>query len=974
VCTVTALESGTGQSGATTITQSGATTNSLVITATPQSLPDNGSTSTLSLLATGADASGETVTLTGFPSVSGSCGSFAGSVTTGTNGAVTTTYPSSAVVGSCTILASAAASGTTGTVVIAQTPVSTVYAEAISINPTTIPADGKSTSSVTAGVTENGGGLANDVVTFTLGAPSEPGSCGTLASTTETTGSNGVTPADTYTASTVPGTCSITAKDADGSTVAATYITQQLTANTGVLISAVPASVTANGTSTSTLTVDVLVDGAGVSGDTVTLTGVGSPTGSCGSFPSSVTTGTNGAVTTTYTSSTTPGTCTIVATGPSGTGTSTVSITQTAIANVYNETITATPNVVIANGSSTSNILDTVTDNGTPVSGDVVTFTAQPSVTGACGTLASTETTAANGTTPTDTYAASSTVGTCTITAKDADGGVSASVVITQQASVSSEVIITANPDQVAANGTSTSTLTAGVFTNGAADNGDVVTLVGVPSAAGSCGSFPSTLTTGANGLATGTYTSSDVVGTCTILATGPAGTGTATVTISQVPVANVYNETITATPNVVIANGSSTSNILDTVTDNGTAVSGDVVTFTLQPSVANACGTLFSPTETTLANGTTPTDVYTASSTVGSCTVTAKDADGGVSASVVITQQASVSSEVIITANPEQVTANGTSSSTLTAGVFTNGAADNNDAVTLVGVPSAAGSCGSFPSTLTTGANGLATGTYTSSDVAGTCTILATGPAGTGTATVTISQTPVANVYNEDITATPNSLSANGKATSSILVGVTKNGVALGGDVVTFTLQPSVTGACGSLSSTTETTGANGITPSDTYTASSTAGTCTIIATEADGNVSANVVITQTVVAPVATKVVVTATPDSQLLVGDTSTITVETESATGTAVPDQNIVFTTSGNGLLGACGSVSPTSGTTNSSGVLTATYTVPNLAGILGLGLLATCTVTATDTSVTPNISGSASITETLDILALGAGLL
>jgi hypothetical protein len=335
------------------------------------------------------------------------------------------------------------------------------------------------------------------------------------------------------------------------------------------------------------------------------------------------------------------------------------------------------------------------------------------------------------------------------------------------------------------------------------------------------------------------------------------------------------------------------------------------------------------------------------------------------VAASVVITQEASVANEVELTASPEVLTANGTSQSQLGVAVSDSGVGVSGATVTLAGTPSVAGACGTFPSNVTTGAGGGVTTTYTASDVVGTCTILATGPAGSGTASVLISQTAPANVYASAIQATPNTLPAVSTSTSAIEFGVSENGAPLDEDTVTFTKVPSVAGACGTLASPTETTASNGITPSDTYTASGVVGTCTITGTEADGGTAASVVITQT--APVASTVNVSASPNSFTLAGQKSTVTITTVSATGVAVPNQAISLSLSGNGLLGGCGTLNVSTGTTNTSGVVTVTYTTPNLAGILGIGLLATCTVTATDTSVTPNISGSTNITETLDLL-------
>jgi hypothetical protein len=108
-----------------------------------------------------------------------------------------------------------------------------------------------------------------------------------------------------------------------------------------VAVTANPSSLTANGTSTSTVTATVTNSGVPVSGDEVGFLTSGSPSAACGllSFPTP--TNSSGQATVTYTASTTAGTCTITATeddyGQSGSTT----ITQTA--PVANTTYTVTP-------------------------------------------------------------------------------------------------------------------------------------------------------------------------------------------------------------------------------------------------------------------------------------------------------------------------------------------------------------------------------------------------------------------------------------------------------------------------------------------------------------------------------------------------------------------------------------------------------------------------------------------------------
>jgi hypothetical protein len=94
------------------------------------------------------------------------------------------------------------------------------------------------------------------------------------------------------------------------------------------------------------------------------------------------------------------------------------------------------------------------------------------------------------------------------------------------------------------------------------------------------------------------------------------------------------------------------------------------------------------------------------------------------------------------------------------------------------------------------------------------------------------------------NIIADPNSLPADGASTSVITATVTNGSGVTFDDPVSLTLAPSVAGSCGTATAPGSTNASGQDT--STYTAASTAGTCTITATEADGGVQGMVVITQ--------------------------------------------------------------------------------------------------------------------------------
>ena len=90
-------------------------------------------------------------------------------------------------------------------------------------SPTSLPANGTSTSALTATVTTGSGVAFDDPVSLTT-TPSVAGSCGIATATGSTNASGQVT--STYTASTTAGTCTITATEANGGTTGTAVITQ----------------------------------------------------------------------------------------------------------------------------------------------------------------------------------------------------------------------------------------------------------------------------------------------------------------------------------------------------------------------------------------------------------------------------------------------------------------------------------------------------------------------------------------------------------------------------------------------------------------------------------------------------------------------------------------------------------------------------------------------------------------------------
>jgi hypothetical protein len=93
----------------------------------------------------------------------------------------------------------------------------------VSAKPSSIPADGTTTSQLTVDVTNSSGVAFDDPVTLTK-TPSISGSCGSASLAGSTNASGQVT--STYTASTTRGTCTITATEANGGTTGSVLISQ----------------------------------------------------------------------------------------------------------------------------------------------------------------------------------------------------------------------------------------------------------------------------------------------------------------------------------------------------------------------------------------------------------------------------------------------------------------------------------------------------------------------------------------------------------------------------------------------------------------------------------------------------------------------------------------------------------------------------------------------------------------------------
>ena len=472
-------------------------------------------------------------------------------------------------------------------------------------------------------------------------------------------------------------------------------------------------------------------------------------------------------------------------------------------------------------------------------------------------------------------------------------------------------ISVSLSATSIIANGTSTATATATV-TDG---TGDAVVI-----SSSGLGENVSGTTDNLDGTYTATITSSTTVGTATITATDNTSMLSATTTLTQTvdPPASVA---VTLSPTSIVANGTSTTTATATVKDaGGLLLPNETVTF-------KSSDTGDKVSTTTNAGSGTYTATITSSTTVGTPTITATD--GTVSGTATLTQTVDPPASVAVTLSPTSIVANGTSTTTATATVKdAGGLLLPNETVTFK-----SSDTGDKVSTTTNAGSGTYTATITSSTTVGTPTITATDGTVSGTATLTQTVDPPASVA---VTLSPTSIVANGTSTTTATATVKDaGGLLLPNETVTF--KSSDTG-----DKVSTTTNAGSGTYTATITSSTTVGTPTITAT--DGTVSGTATLTQTVGSAATVNVVVS--PAVILADGiSTATATATVKDAQGHLLPAQSVSFKSTDSGQF--FGQVSD-----NGNG----TYSVQ----VRGSTKVGSATITATDSSVSPAVSGQGTL--------------
>lgn len=540
---------------------------------------------------------------------------------------------------------------------------------------------------------------------------------------------------------------------------------------------------------------------------------------------------------------------------------------------------------VIANGTSSSTLTATVTNaNGQPAVGAVVTWAAT------VGTLSTaSSTTDANG--KATTTISSVNLGQSTITATAEKGSATQTVNFVADITNAKVNNVTATPSMILADNTESSTLVATLLDDNNHNVGAGVTVTWSTSL-GTLSS--STSVTDANGKATVTIKGT-VSGTGTVTASTAKGSSTTNITFNS-SAANAVVVGVISSVGSLVADNTTEVELTATVNDSN----GNIVPTGTQVNWTTTGGTLSVASSVTDANGNAK--VRLKSALIGQFTVTATAAKGSSATNVTFIANVASAKVINVAASSQAIPADNLTETTLTATVE-----DANGNKLPAGVTVTwSSNIGTFASaTSVTDANGKATNTFKSL-VAGTANIVASAIQGSSNINVTV------NVFEKSlvstVTATPNSILADGIETSSITAKIVdQNGVAISNKNVSWST------TLGTLSTTATQSDVNGLT---TVTLTGLiAGSATVTATSADGSGTATVTIVDS---PAASAKVsnITSTADNILADGITeTTLTATVVDKNNNPVPAGITVNWTTTKGILSATSSVTDSSGNTS-----------------------------------------------------------
>ncbi|HET9333792.1 MAG TPA: invasin domain 3-containing protein [Gemmatimonadota bacterium] len=719
--------SASGLAGATSNTfditpgpASGATSQ---ITASPTSIPADG-TSTSTITVEVRDAQGNVLTAGGdVVALSTSSGSIGAASFQG-NGLYTATLTSSTVSGNATV--SGTVNGSvitdTATVTFTQVPTRVVFGQ----QPTTAVAGATISPPVTVRAVDNAGTTVTSFTgNITIAIGTNPGG-GTLSGTTTVAAVGGVATFGNLSINRTGAGYTLTAGAAGltGATSAAFSITAGPASGATTQITASPTSILANGTSTSTITVEVR-DAQGnvrtAGGDVVALSTTAGSLGAV-SFQG------NGIYTATLTAPSAPANATVSGTVNGATITDTAAVTFTLVAPVatrleFGQQPTNTQAGATIAPPVTVRVVDTAGTTVTSFTGNVtIAIGANPGG----GTLSGTTTVAAVAGVATFGNLSIQRSGdgyTLTASASGLTGATSASFNISPGSPSGATSLITAAPISVPADGSSTSTITVELrdaFGNRRVSGGPDVDLF---TTAGSMGPV--------SDLGDGTYTASLTAPTTAAVATvtgtvnGAPITDTATVTFTTVP-SNPNRLEFLQQPTTTVAGASIAPPVQLRVVDlSGATVTSFTGSVTIAIAVNPGGGTLSGTTTVVAVAGvaTFPNLSIDRTGVGYRLSAGASGITGATSDQFSILTGAPSTATTQITAAPVSIAADGSSTSTITVEVrdaLGNRRTTGGDPVAL---STTAGSLGP----VTDLGNGTYVATLVSATTAGSATIRGT-------------------------------------------------------------------------------------------------------------------------------------------------------------------------------------------------------------------------------------------------------
>jgi adhesin/invasin len=518
-----------------------------------------------------------------------------------------------------------------------------------------------------------------------------------------------------------------------------------------ITFSASPTTIATNSTMTSTIKATIRINGTAIINTPVAFsTDLGTLT------PSQTATDADGNATTTLSPGPTTGTATITATWQGLSNTTTIRIGQGTV------TLNASPTTITAGSNEAAQITAIITLDGTPVNNAIVNFSTD------LGTLNATSATTDNIGNAYVTLIPGNIAGNATITATWQGISQTATVNIAP-----ATVTVSASPNTILVN---SATMTSSITT--------LITLDGNPAAneqisfSTNLGTLSSpTATTDSNGYAVVTFTAGPTTGTATITATWKGISSSATVNIAQ------GNLIVTASPATLATGSTMNSTIAALVLLNGIPQVNTPVTFS-----TNMSG-LSSTTATTNASGIATITLFPGA-TPGTANVSASWQDLSNSTIVNIVQ-----GTIVVSAAPNIIAAASSMTSTITAHITLDSIPVSNRLVTFTT------NLGNLSTTsATTNSSGDATVILNPESITGTATITAMWEGISAATDVTIAEGTI------EISASQNKIGAGSSMNSTVTVTIRLNGSPVIGEPVTFAT------TLGNLSSTSETTDANGV------------------------------------------------------------------------------------------------------------------------------------------------------------------